>query len=71
MTSHLPTVDELRDALSVAEVAERTGRSTHATRDDIYSGRLPAYRVGGRWRVLPEDLDTFVDRLITPSRGAR
>lgn len=71
MTSHTPTIDDLRDALSVAEVARLTGRSTHAVRDDIYSGRLPAYRVGGRWRVLPDDLDTFIATLITPSRGAR
>lgn len=71
MTSHLPSIDDLRDALSVAEVAERTGRSDHAVRDDVYNGRLPAYKVAGRWKVLPEDLDTFIDTLITPSRGAR
>ncbi|XVX21477.1 helix-turn-helix domain-containing protein [Actinomycetota bacterium] len=71
MPPNTPTIDDLRDALTVAEVSERTLRSQHLIRDDIYTGKLQAYRLGGRWRILPEDLERFLATLVTPSRGTR
>ena len=47
------------EELSPSEVARRLGTSTRTVQRWIESGRLPARRVGGRWRVAFSAFDAF------------
>jgi len=44
------------DYLTPAEVAARLNVAAVTVRTWIAKGSLPAFRVGGRWRVLRKDL---------------
>lgn len=66
-----PNYDALRNALTVLQAEDTSGRSSFVLRNDIRTGRLPAYKVGGRWRILHADLDAYLKALVTPSRGIR
>src|SRR3954447_8954825 len=46
--------------LTPSEVARRLETSTRTVQRWIGSGRLPARRVGGRWRVASDAIDAFV-----------
>jgi acetyl-CoA/propionyl-CoA carboxylase, biotin carboxylase, biotin carboxyl carrier protein len=46
--------------LSPSQAAERIGATTRSVQRWIATGRLPARRVGGRWRVASDALDAFV-----------
>jgi 3-methylcrotonyl-CoA carboxylase alpha subunit len=50
----------MTDELSPSEAARRIGATTRSVQRWIASGRLPARRVGGRWRVAFDALDAFV-----------
>jgi len=50
----------MTDELAPSEVARRLGTSTRSIQRWIASGRLPARRVGGRWRVATGAIDAFV-----------
>jgi acetyl-CoA/propionyl-CoA carboxylase biotin carboxyl carrier protein len=52
----------VRDELSPSEAARRIGSTTRSVQRWITLGRLPARRVGGRWRVASDALDAFADR---------
>ncbi|MBA2382508.1 MAG: excisionase family DNA-binding protein, partial [Chloroflexi bacterium] len=52
----------MTDELSPSQVAARIGATTRTVQRWIASGRLPARRVGGRWRVASDALDAFVGR---------
>ena len=57
--------------LSPSQAAARLGTSTRTVQRWIASGRLPARRVGGRWRVAFDALDAFEradGRRIGPER---
>jgi len=45
--------------LKVSEIARFERVTPEAVRSWIHTGRLPAYRVGGHWRVLPEHYAHF------------
>jgi excisionase family DNA binding protein len=45
--------------LSPSEAARRLGTTTRSVQRWVASGRLPARRVGGRWRVASDALDAF------------
>jgi len=47
------------DELSPSEAAKRIGATTRSVQRWIATGRLPARRVGGRWRVAIGALDAF------------
>ena len=47
----------MAEELSPSEVARRLGTSTRSVQRWIASGRLPARRVGGRWRVAFDAID--------------
>jgi 3-methylcrotonyl-CoA carboxylase alpha subunit len=49
----------MREELSPSEAAERIGATTRSVQRWIATGRLPARRVGGRWRVASDALDAF------------
>jgi acetyl-CoA/propionyl-CoA carboxylase biotin carboxyl carrier protein len=49
----------MADELSPSEVARRLGTSTRTVQRWIASGRLPARRVGGRWRVASDAFGAF------------
>ena len=60
--------------LSPSEAAGRLGTSTRTVQRWITTGRLPARRVGGRWRVASDALDAFLAETgaatsAAPSRG--
>ena len=57
----------MSDELSPSEVARRLGTSTRSVQRWIASGRLPARRVGGRWRVA---FDAFDVPAVETSRAA-
>ena len=48
------------DELSPRAAAERIGATTRSVQRWIATGRLPARRVGGRWRVASDALDAFI-----------
>src|SRR5712691_9707043 len=47
------------DELSPSQAAARIGATTRSVQRWIAIGRLPARRVGGRWRVASGALDAF------------
>jgi excisionase family DNA binding protein len=47
------------DELSPSEVARRIGTTTRSVQRWIATGRLPARRVGGRWRVATDAIDAM------------
>jgi acetyl-CoA/propionyl-CoA carboxylase biotin carboxyl carrier protein len=49
----------MSDEVSPSEVARRLGTSTRSVQRWIASGRLPARRVGGRWRVAFDAIGAF------------
>ena len=51
--------DTMTEELSPSEVARRLGTSTRTVQRWIATGRLPARRVGGRWRVAFDAFDAF------------
>ena len=50
----------MTDELSSSQAASRIGATTRSVQRWIATGRLPARRVGGRWRVASDALDAFV-----------
>jgi excisionase family DNA binding protein len=50
----------MADELSPSQAAARIGATTRSVQRWIVAGRLPARRVGGRWRVASDALDAFV-----------
>ena len=50
----------MSEELRPSEAAARIGATTRSIQRWIASGRLPARRVGGRWRVASDALDAFV-----------
>jgi acetyl-CoA/propionyl-CoA carboxylase, biotin carboxylase, biotin carboxyl carrier protein len=50
---------QMRDEVSPSEAARRLGATTRSVQRWIALGRLPARRVGGRWRVASDALDAF------------
>ena len=50
----------MREELSPSQAAQRLGATTRSVQRWIALGRLPARRVGGRWRVASDALDAFV-----------
>jgi excisionase family DNA binding protein len=55
----------MRDELSPSEAARRIGATTRSVQRWIALGRLPARRVGGRWRVASDALDAFSTHGVT------
>ena len=63
----------MSEELSPSQAAARVGATTRSVQRWIASGRLPARRVGGRWRVASDAIDAFVARrrLRRPSAARR
>ena len=62
----------MTEELSPSQVAERIGATTRSVQRWIAAGRLPARRVGGRWRVAIDAIDAFVAQPSTaPARQPR
>jgi len=58
---HDPTVAGGRRLLEVSHVAHRLSASHEYVRRLIREGKLPAIRLGTRWRIDPLDLQAFLD----------
>jgi acetyl-CoA/propionyl-CoA carboxylase biotin carboxyl carrier protein len=54
------------DELSPRQAATRIGATTRSVQRWIASGRLPARRVGGRWRVANGAIDAFIASDVQP-----
>jgi acetyl-CoA/propionyl-CoA carboxylase biotin carboxyl carrier protein len=52
----------MSEELSPSQAAARIGATTRSVQRWIASGRLPARRVGGRWRVASDAIDAFVEK---------
>ncbi len=52
----------MSEELNPREAAVRIGATTRSVQRWIASGRLPARRVGGRWRVATDAIDAFAER---------
>jgi excisionase family DNA binding protein len=64
MSDTTPTLAEvLAASVTVAEAVEGTPLTERSVRRWIAEGRLPAYRVAGRLRILTADLDSLVERV--------
>jgi excisionase family DNA binding protein len=54
----------MTDELSPSEAARRIGATTRSVQRWIASGRLPARRIGGRWRVAIDAIDAFGEHAV-------
>jgi excisionase family DNA binding protein len=61
----LPLPLALLRLLEVSHVAHRLSASPEFVRRLIREGRLPAIRLGIRWRVDPRDLEAYIDACRT------
>ena len=52
---------ERSELLTPADVGHRAGLSERTVRRAIGAGELRAYRLRGRYRIRPEDLDEWLD----------
>jgi excisionase family DNA binding protein len=50
----------------LSDVSGPAGVTTRQLREWIDTGKLPAWKVGGKWRINPADLD----KLVQPSAQA-
>lgn len=55
MTTETPEPDEAPGVLRLSRVAADLDVSLDAVYDLAKSGRLPAFKVGGQWRITRED----------------
>lgn len=53
------------ELLTVEDAAKRVKVHPETIRGWIRSGELPAVDIGGKYRIYPEDLDTFLKRRKT------
>jgi excisionase family DNA binding protein len=61
----LPLPHALPRLLEVSHVAHRLSASQEFVRRLIRESRLPAIRLGTRWRVDPRDLESYIDACRT------
>ena len=61
---------EAERLLCPREVATRTGLSYHAVLRAIHRGELPAFRLCGRIRIRPGELDRWIEGHRIRSEGA-
>lgn len=45
---------------SIIEAADIIGCSIKSIRNYIASGKLKAHKVGGKWKMYPEDIEAFM-----------
>jgi len=53
------------ELLTVEDAAKKVKVHPETIRGWIRSGELPAVDIGGKYRIYPEDLDTFLKRRKT------
>ena len=59
----------MSEELTPSQAAARIGATTRSVQRWIQTGRLPARRVGGRWRVASDVIDAFTARPNGPGRA--
>lgn len=57
--------------LSLGAVATRTGVSYGTAAKLVRTGLVPGMRIGNRWRVRPEDLETYINTSVKMASKAR
>lgn len=58
-----------RPMLSIAEVMTRLNTGRHPIDLLIKSGKLPAAKIVGTWRIDPDDLEAYIDAQKAEARG--
>jgi excisionase family DNA binding protein len=58
------------DELTPSQAAARLGATTRSVQRWIATGRLPARRVGGRWRVANDAIDALVGHRVARDQGS-
>jgi excisionase family DNA binding protein len=62
MSRHLDALfDDLPARLNVAQVADLLGVSHQAVHKWVRTGVVPAYKIGGTWVILREDLKDVME----------
>ena len=56
--------------LAIEEVAEKLEVHERTVRGYIRRKQLRATKIGGRWRITPADLQTFLDKRANMERAA-
>ena len=57
--------------LNIGAVATKTGVSYGTAAKLVRTGLVPAMRVGNRWRVRPEELESYISRSVKVATKAR
>ena len=70
MDANLTLAEVMATTVPFPEAVERVPMTERTLRKYVASGKLPAYRIGGRLRIDPADLDRLVQRVnpITETR---
>jgi len=63
-------VGYVEDVVSVREASKQSGRNMETVRRWIWSGKLPAQKLGNQLFIRRSDLRAFLDRLSVNKRGA-
>ena len=56
------TMDAVSGALTVRQVAERLNVNERTVYRMAQTADIPAFKVAGTWRVLPADLNTWINK---------
>lgn len=51
----------MRQALTVPDIAYKLNCAEQTVREAIKRGGIRAFRIGGEFRVLPDDLDAYIE----------
>lgn len=60
----------MEDLVSIREAAKESGRNMETVRRWVWSGKLPAQKLGNQLFIRRSDLRAFLDRLSVNKRGA-
>lgn len=55
--------EEINDMLTPTQAAERLGVSPRLVQKMCREARIPCYKVGGRYRIKPEDLQNLIKKI--------
>lgn len=59
----------LREVMNVKEASDYLGVSPDTLYRYVYMDRIPAFKLGNRWKFKKTILDRWIERKISRSRG--
>ena len=63
------SVASLREVMNVKEASDYLGVSPDTLYRYVYMDRIPAFKLGNRWKFKRTILDRWIERKISRSRG--